>query len=280
MNGQDKVYRLRPALIQREVKVLLVGAGGNGSQVLPGLARLHQTMLALGHPGGLKVSAVDGDVVSEANVGRQLFYRSDIGLPKSVVLMHRVNQCFGLNWQAYAAQLTMDDTKFIRDFDLVIGCVDTRNARRIIHHALHDAWSPHLWLDLGNEAFTGQVILGEAAGNASDANRMMRLPLVTEFYPDILDPALDASMEKDSGPSCSLAQALQKQAAFVNQLCATHALNLLSNLFRFGELSHSAVFFDAKSGASSPLSIDPATWARFGIVRAAPPQQAALDIAA
>lgn len=39
-------------LLERPVTVWLLGAGGTGSELLDGLARLHAALLALGHPGG------------------------------------------------------------------------------------------------------------------------------------------------------------------------------------------------------------------------------------
>ena len=52
------------------ISVALIGLGGNGGQMLTGLAKLHQAMIALGHPAGLHVTAFDNDLVSESNVGR------------------------------------------------------------------------------------------------------------------------------------------------------------------------------------------------------------------
>lgn len=269
MLEQFTTYRLPNRLLTRPIRVMLVGAGGNGSQMLPGLARLHMTLIALGHPGGLHVTTVDGDTVSQSNVGRQLFYRTDVGLSKAIVLTHRVNACFGLNWVAQYGYV--DEQTSVDNIDLIIGCVDTRKARRTIHR-LMDKAKQLLWLDLGNEAYTGQCILGQSAGLAGGVDEWKRLPTVTEFFPGILDIAADAVSERDAGPSCSLAAAIEKQSAFVNQMCATHALTLLSNLLRFGETEYSAVFFDTKSGRSTPLSVDPAAWARFGIDRPAAPQ--------
>ena len=278
MLNTEKMYRLPAAMLTRRVRILLVGAGGNGSQVLPGLARLHMTMLALGHPGGLEVTTVDGDTVSESNVGRQLFYRTDIGQSKAVVLTHRVNACYGLSWNAVFGYMDDKSLEAGQSFDIVIGCVDTRSSRRIIHHALWKSRRGTLWLDLGNEAFTGQCILGQSPG--AKESEWKRMPVVTEFFPDILEQSADATAEKNTGPSCSLAAAIAKQSAFVNQMCATQALSLLSNLFRFGVAEYSAVFFDAKSGRSTPLAVDPASWLRFGITRPEAPSLVPLAVAA
>jgi len=76
-------------LLNHRVQVHLVGVGGNGAQMAACLARLDIAMKALGHPGGLHVKAFDADRVSEANVGRQLYNRADVGRFKSLVTIHR-----------------------------------------------------------------------------------------------------------------------------------------------------------------------------------------------
>ena len=69
------------------LRVLIVGAGGNGSAVLLGLPYLHQAMKVWGHTGGLHVMLVDGDQVTETNCVRQPFASADVGLNKAVVLI-------------------------------------------------------------------------------------------------------------------------------------------------------------------------------------------------
>jgi hypothetical protein len=41
------------SLLDQCVTVLVIGAGGTGSQIVSGLARLHTALIGLGHPGGL-----------------------------------------------------------------------------------------------------------------------------------------------------------------------------------------------------------------------------------
>lgn len=89
-------YLLNP---QHPVTVNLIGAGGTGSLVLTCLARLDVTLRALGHP-GLFVTLYDPDIVTDANIGRQLFGSSDLGLNKAQCLITRVNNFFGNDWKA------------------------------------------------------------------------------------------------------------------------------------------------------------------------------------
>ena len=62
------------------LRVLIVGAGGNGSAVLLGLPYLHQAMKVWGHAGGIHVMLVDGDQVTETNCVRQPFAAADTKL--------------------------------------------------------------------------------------------------------------------------------------------------------------------------------------------------------
>lgn len=90
---------------------------------------------------------------------------------------------------------------------------------------------------------------------------MVRLPTVADLFPETCDPSLEG---EDTGPSCSLAEALEKQSLFVNRGVALYALNLLFELFRYGGLSHHGVFVNLKNARTSPLPIDPEAWKRFG----------------
>src|SRR5688572_19591634 len=81
------------------ILVNLIGVGGTGSQVLSSLARINISLVQLGHP-GVYVRAFDNDIISPANIGRQLFSQSELGLYKSVALINRLNRFFGTNWKA------------------------------------------------------------------------------------------------------------------------------------------------------------------------------------
>ena len=144
------MHRINPQLVEREVRVAVVGAGGTGSQVVTALAQLNHALTALGHPGGLVVDVIDDDDVSASNIGRQMFYPADLGQPKAEVLVHRVNMAMGTKWRAIVARLAAGDEL---PHDIVIGCVDTRVDRVDSNHLTklwkykqccgYNKWIPH-----------------------------------------------------------------------------------------------------------------------------------------
>jgi PRTRC genetic system ThiF family protein len=109
---------------------MVVGCGGNGSAMVMGLPYIHQALLLAGHPGGLDVTLIDGDVVSPTNCVRQPFSQSEIGLSKSVVLASRINLFWGLQWKSI--QEHVSKSQKVEEADIVISCVDTRSARAAI----------------------------------------------------------------------------------------------------------------------------------------------------
>ncbi|WP_238218572.1 ThiF family adenylyltransferase, partial [Caballeronia novacaledonica] len=82
-------HLLPSRMLERSWNVVVVGAGGTGSAVLPSLARLHHAMLELGHPGGIECTVFDDDTVSPTNVGRQGFYPNDVGEYKAALIVNR-----------------------------------------------------------------------------------------------------------------------------------------------------------------------------------------------
>lgn len=125
-------------LSRRPIRVLVVGAGGTGSAILMGLPYLRQAMRVWGHPSGLEVSMMDADIVSETNCVRQPFSVSDIGQNKATVLINRINMFWGTKWSAepsFFGDCTLHRSHHEAP-DLLIGCVDTRAARKAIDQSL------------------------------------------------------------------------------------------------------------------------------------------------
>ena len=251
------------------VTVNLIGAGGTGSQVLTNLARLDVTMRNLGHP-GLFVSLYDPDVVTEANIGRQLFGESDLGMNKAVCLITRINNFFGNNWLA-KPELYPDINSWDRQEDsanIIITCTDNTKSRLDLWTILKeyrkanrdDKWNyvdfntPLYWLDFGNAQATGQVVLGSIPKKINQPSSQLyqtvpSLKVVTEMvkYSGIKD--------EDSGPSCSLAEALEKQDLFINSTLAQLGCNLLWKLFRNGMIEHHGLYLNLNTMKVNPIPV-------------------------
>jgi PRTRC genetic system ThiF family protein len=259
-----ETHRIHPELLERQVRVLVVGCGGTGSAIVSGLPYWHQSLVARGHPGGLHVTVVDGDTISPTNCIRQPFAKSEVGLNKAIVLVNRLNMFWGLKWEAVPVHLR-PGSHISRSYSgddlraqIVVGCVDTRAARATIRDAVSKWSTVSYWLDLGNNADSGQFILGEPL-NERNRRARLRLRTAAELFPEIGDPTLD----DDGDPSCSAAAALERQEPFINSTVAQHSLALLARLFRYGEISYHGGFISLSTGVSSRLPIDASLWRRL-----------------
>jgi PRTRC genetic system ThiF family protein len=244
-------HMLDARLLQRPIKILVVGAGGTGSAFLTQLPFLHQALLAWGHPYGLQVTVMDGDVVSETNCVRQSFSRADVGQNKATVMVGCINLFYGLDWDAIPSYFSKDQYLGQRErYDFVVGCVDTRAARREITAAVtHRDDNTSYYLDMGNNSTSGQYILGQPA-NRSNRQIKNRLPIVSELFPEVLAEG------EDSQPSCSAAEAINSQEPYVNPMLAIASLSMLKNLLRHGKISFQGGFWNAIDGRMTPVLVD------------------------
>jgi PRTRC genetic system ThiF family protein len=254
----------KPSQFRRALRVLLIGSGGNGSAVLFGLPYLHHALIAWGMTEGIDVTVMDADTVSPTNCVRQPFGVADIGQNKATVLVNRLNLFHDLRWSSHEEFFSKEarpyqSSSFDSTIDFVISCVDTLVARREMHEAFNSKTGPwrliRYWLDIGNNASSGQFVLGQPL---NDVNRRAkdRLRTVTELFPSIMD----TSMGEGSLPSCSAAEALERQEPFINNVLATSALAMITRLLRYGTLAHHGAFYNAESGRSVPLPIDTDKW--------------------
>jgi len=104
-------------------------------------------------------------------------------------------------------------------------------------------------MDLGNRASDGQFIIGCPA--ASHRRHERRLPTVLEYFPELADE----SLPDDDAPSCSVAEALERQSLFVNRIVASHALSLLFDLLGRGSIGHAGAFINLGSGRCAPIPL-------------------------
>lgn len=250
-------YLLNPS---HPVTIYVIGAGGTGSQVLTCLARLDVTLKALGHP-GLHVIVYDPDKVTEANLGRQLFSPSDLGINKAVCLATRINHFFGNCWEAIPAVYPVSGIEPNNVANIIITCTDNIASRLNLWEALTkfrsnnnyaDFKTPFYWLDFGNSQSSGQVLLGTIMEKIQQPKSKQfktkaSLKVITE-YTDF-----STIKDEDSGPSCSLMEALEKQDLFINSILAQLGCNILWKLFRDGLIDYQGAYLNLDTMRVNPI---------------------------
>lgn len=263
---KQAVHYTAPYLIdpQHPVTINVIGCGGTGSQVLNSLARMHSALRALGHP-GLFVRAVDPDKVTVANMGRQLFSPADVDDYKCMVLVGRINRFFGTDWKGIA-KLYNKNTD-ISAANITISCVDSGMARFDIKQALDNAKTeadrsyidpykrPYYWMDFGNTMKNGQVVIGTVSvieqPKNSEFTCKSTLPTIDQLHPDIFKD----TPGEDQGPSCSLAEALQKQDLFINTNLANMGLAILWKMFRDLRIQNNGLYLNLENLVVNPIKI-------------------------
>ena len=117
ISGQEKL---------KQARVLVVGAGGLGCPVLQYLAAAGTGRLAI----------AEFDMVSEANLQRQVLYGSeDVGKLKSIIATNRVEHLNDLI-ETERINLKIDDSnslKILKDYDIIVDATDNLTARYIIN---------------------------------------------------------------------------------------------------------------------------------------------------
>jgi PRTRC genetic system ThiF family protein len=216
------------------ITVKLIGVGGTGSHILSGLAAIDYSLKKLNRV-GLFVRAYDPDIVSEYNIGRQMFSKSDIGKNKAAVAVTRVNRYYNLDW------IGVDEKSAIGDdqANIIVSAVDRIETRMEIGHVLKmrsyvsEYEKVYYWLDTGNGRNSGQIILG------------------TPLWSNL--PTFDAEFEEtklipdDDTESCSMAEALHKQDLFMNKIIATYAVNMLWTLLHKKKIGYRGLYINLKT---------------------------------
>jgi len=225
------------------IKIVVFGIGGTGSLLLSNLARMNNALKSIGHM-GIKVIAIDDDIVESHNVGRQMFYPPDIGRKKAEVLITRINNSYGFDWQSYSERLN-EKTEVYKSFktNLVFSCVDSIESRKFIkkfceksaEYSKNSAkeFKLYYWIDCGNTKDTGQVKI------ASYNNKTKKLFDVFHIWKGI-----EKNIIPDM-PSCSAVDSLRKQDLFINSFVALAAANITWNIMRSDRLDYDTVFVNS-----------------------------------
>ena len=254
-------YLLNPT---NPIRVNVIGSGGTGSKVLTALMEMNHSLIELGHA-GLQIRLWDDDIITEANLGRQRFAECETGLYKSVALINRVNRFSGTNWKAETVKFEKDVLGKLPEYaqaTIYITCVDNVKARfgvaeilREISNRRNYRDTPKYWLDFGNSQHMGQVLLSTIGAikqpNSEKYETVASLPFVTDEFGELLKQ----SEEEDDTPSCSLAEALEKQDLFINSSLTQMGCSLLWGLFRNGMTQYRGFFHNLKDFTTHPIKV-------------------------
>lgn len=129
-------------------RILVAGAGALGNEVLKNLA-----LVGIG-----KITVIDFDTVSITNLTRSVLFReSDVGVPKVEVARQRILEINPeITVEAINGDLEFDlGTGDVREHDIIIGCLDSLNARWAINQLAYRAEIP--WINAGIGIAEGEV---------------------------------------------------------------------------------------------------------------------------
>lgn len=228
------------------ISVVVAGCGGTGSHVLSGLAQLNKMRLQLKLM-PLFVTAYDPDIVTERNIGRQLFSPADINRNKAVLLIERINRFYGFNWFAIPEKLIQAP----KSMNILISCVDTINDRKHMLAAIKSTSysyeeTNYYWMDIGNDKSSGQIIMGTP--KAKKENKKNYLPHFFDEYPDLIDKNTDYSCDQEFNP-------YNQQSLFINKMMANYGCLMLTNLLQDYYLDYRGLYINISSLAIKKIPV-------------------------
>jgi PRTRC genetic system ThiF family protein len=243
----------------------VVGCGGTGSLVAEGLCRLLINS-------DLTLMLVDFDRVEPHNLLRQNFFAGEVGKFKSQALAERLSRQYGrrIGYSVMPYERDMFDEPmgagmYHKAMSLIIiGCVDTAEARRSIADSMSANWN-NWWLDAGNGHHSGQVLLGntgqpEGLKESFDiaSHTVIKLPLPSLQLPALLIPPVEKIRPRD----CAEAIADDEQSPTINQAMAMLVVDFIYRLLS-GTLTNMGAYIDLDAGTLQTVPATPATVARI-----------------
>lgn len=114
--------------LREECRVLCIGAGGLGCELLKDLALV----------GFRNIEVIDMDIIDYSNLNRQFLFRvSDVGRSKALAAANFINnRVAGTKVVPHHARIEDFDDTFYRGFHLVVSGLDSVNARRWLNNEL------------------------------------------------------------------------------------------------------------------------------------------------
>ncbi|WFD30267.1 E1 ubiquitin-activating enzyme [Malassezia sp. CBS 17886] len=171
--------------LRNHCKVLVIGAGGLGCEILANLALM----------GFRDIHVIDMDTIDVSNLNRQFLFRdADIGRPKATTSAAFVEKRVpGVRITPYFGKIQDKDEAYYMQFHLVICGLDSVEARRWINATLVNMVDP------GNAESLKPLIDGGTEGLKGQARVI--LPTITSCY----ECSLDMLPRRTTYPFCTIA---------------------------------------------------------------------------
>lgn len=234
---------------QRPWTAAVVGCGGTGGWVAEGLARIL--------PPETNLLLVDHDTVEERNLARQNFYPEDLGAYKAEALAHRLARRYR-RAVAYSVAALEPGHRATRFSGLLVGCVDIPQARQAlatVASQMYQGW----WIDAGNGASFGQVLIGNATRGQLQSSFCREHRICTRLpLPSLQRPALllEPPPVAADDPSCTVAVDIGEQSPTINQAMAAIVLEVVRRIV-LGTCPWMSLSLDLEAGQLGPTLATP-----------------------
>lgn len=217
-------------------RIVLIGCGGIGSQLLPPLVRY---LASRPEPRGLLV-LVDGDVFEPANLGRQVCSPRDLGTNKAEALAP-IARTAGLGCQVIAEHVDAASVgHIVREGDLVLLAVDNHPTRALVDRHLATLRDATL-ISGGNDETDGNVqLVRRRDGRSLDGH-------LVEIHPEIGEER----EEEIRTPGCQVLATERPQLLVANLMVAAAMLNGIWAVLETGGIPYSEVYLDVVANAAS-----------------------------
>ena len=109
-------------------------------------------------------------------------------------------------------------------------------------------------MDFGNAQTTGQVMVGNIRSKISQpaSSEYLPMPRMNVITEEVNYSTIE---EKDSGPSCSLAEALERQDLYINSILAQVGCDILWKMFKEGRTLYRGAYINLDTLRVNPIPV-------------------------
>jgi len=260
------MYNYKPHFVPSSI--ILIGAGGTGSRLMPGLSQLVRTCTTKFNPqawiANLPIYVIDGDIVEEKNLMRQHFVAKDVGKNKAAVLANRYANAFGVpifactEFITLSGNITFIGADQLPSFNnsIVILAVDSADARRTILRNLLYRGPQSLYrtastgarnifvIDAGNEDAFGQIkfFTTNSVPTTFNQRKVDYVPKALSAPEDVDYIPIDLAYYNDLGGSASELSCVDlPQSLAINNMMAALICSTVQNFLYLKPMAYDGI---------------------------------------